>query len=80
MGRDIRCAALSPERARERITAQGMDPWRVNDLIELYGLYAAGHAAAVSDDIERLLGRTSRSLAEFVTDHREAFLTGTHPG
>ncbi|MEU7745544.1 NAD(P)H-binding protein [Nonomuraea sp. NPDC049158] len=72
-GSTVRYSALSPEQARDQLTAAGLDPWRVDGLIELYGFYASGHAAAVSDDIERLLGRAPRSLAEFAADHRQAF-------
>ncbi|MCA2223542.1 NmrA family NAD(P)-binding protein [Nonomuraea aurantiaca] len=79
-GSNVRYSALSPEQARDQLTAAGLDPWRVDGLIELYGFYASGHAAAVSDDIERLLGRAPRSLAEFVADYRQAFSASTHPG
>ena len=78
-GSVVRYSELSPEQARDQLTAAGLDPWRVDGLIELYGFYATGHAAAVSDDIERLLGRAPRSLAEFATDHRQAFSVDTPP-
>ncbi|WP_188306462.1 hypothetical protein [Streptomyces sp. CBMA123] len=34
----------------------GWDPWRAEGMVELYGLYAAGHAFAVSPDVEKLSG------------------------
>jgi uncharacterized protein YbjT (DUF2867 family) len=66
-----RYLAVSPDQAREAMA--GLDPWRVEGLIELYGIYAAGYAAEVSGDVAHLLGRPPRSLAEFAADHRDAF-------
>jgi hypothetical protein len=36
-------------------------------------LYETGAAAGVSADIERLLGRSPRTFAEFAGDHRAAY-------
>jgi uncharacterized protein YbjT (DUF2867 family) len=72
VGRDVAYDAIAPERARAAMLSAGLDSWRADGLIELYGMYAAGDAAAVSDDVPRLLGRPARSLHEFLTEHAAA--------
>ncbi|MFD7590324.1 NAD(P)H-binding protein [Kitasatospora sp. NPDC059811] len=72
-GRPVAYTALAPEAALAGMLDAGWDQWRAEGMVELYGLYAAGYAAAVSPDVEKLTGRPARSFAEFAAEHAAAF-------
>ncbi|MFJ2577921.1 hypothetical protein [Kitasatospora aureofaciens] len=72
-GRPVDYTAVAPEAALAGMFDAGWDPWRAEGMVELYGLYAAGYASAVSSDVEKLTGRPARSFAEFATDHAAVF-------
>ncbi|MFD8787000.1 NAD(P)H-binding protein [Kitasatospora sp. NPDC059599] len=72
-GREVAYAAVAPEQALAGMLGAGWDPWRAEGMVELYGLYAAGGASAVSPDVEKLTGRPARSFAEFAAEHEAAF-------
>jgi len=36
-------------------------------------LFAAGHAATVTDEVAKVTGRPSQTFAQFAADHRVAF-------
>ncbi|MFF3074008.1 NAD(P)H-binding protein [Kitasatospora sp. NPDC057904] len=72
-GRTVRYTAVAPDAALAGMLDAGWDPWRAEGMVELYGLYAAGHASAVSPDVEKLTGRPARSFAEFAAEHAGAF-------
>ncbi|MBD0693116.1 NAD(P)H-binding protein [Streptomyces sp. CBMA123] len=72
-GHPVAYTALAPEAALDGMLGTGWDPWRAEGMVELYGLYAAGRASAVSSDVEKLTGRPPRSFAEFATEHADAF-------
>ncbi|MFJ8476906.1 NAD(P)H-binding protein [Kitasatospora sp. NPDC094011] len=72
-GHPVAYTALTPETALDGLLGLGWNPWRAEGMVELYGLYAAGHASAVSPDVEKLTGRPPRSFAEFAAEHADAF-------
>ena len=51
----------------------GVPEYTVEGLVELFDIYEKGYAAAVSPDVERVLGRPPRTFEAFVEDHRAAF-------
>ncbi|MGA5820271.1 NAD(P)H-binding protein [Kitasatospora sp. NPDC094028] len=71
--RPVAYTAVPPEQALAGMLAAGWQPWRAEGMVELYGLYAAGHASAVSPDVARLTGRPPRSFAEFAAEHAAVF-------
>lgn len=72
-GTPVAYTAVAPEAALAGMLGAGWDAWRAEGMVELYGLYAAGRAAAVSSDVEKLTGRPARSFAEFVAEHAQLF-------
>ncbi|AJT69009.1 hypothetical protein T261_7411 [Streptomyces lydicus] len=78
LGREIIYRAATPGQARAALLDAGLDEWRASGLVELYGMYAAGEAATVTEEIPRLLGRPARSLTAFLTEHAPA-LRATPP-
>ncbi|MGK4580022.1 SDR family oxidoreductase [Kitasatospora sp. HPMI-4] len=72
-GRTVDYLPVAPEAALTEMLKAGWDAWRAEGMVELYGLYAAGHAATVSADVEKLTGRPARSFADFAAEHSAAF-------
>ncbi|MEU1625053.1 SDR family oxidoreductase [Streptomyces sp. NPDC020096] len=72
LSQEVAYRALTPDQARAALLGTGMDEWQAGGLVELYGMYAAGEAAAVTDAVPRLLGRPARSLGAFLTEHASA--------
>ncbi len=52
----------------------GVPAETVDRLGELWGMYAAGHAEAVSPDVERVAGRPPYTFRQFAEDHRTLWL------
>lgn len=57
----------------EQLRGYGMSEWNVAGLLELFELYAQGHAADVTANAEAILGRPPRRWEEFAVDHASAF-------
>ncbi|MFI9318650.1 NAD(P)H-binding protein [Kitasatospora aureofaciens] len=72
-GHPVAYTALTPEVALEGLLGMGWERWRAEGMVELYGLYAAGRASAVSPDVDKLTGRPPRTFAEFTAEHAEVF-------
>ena len=51
----------------------GMPQWNARAVTELYGIFAAGEAAGITDTIERITGRAPISFDRFARDHAAAF-------
>ncbi|GAB2749632.1 NmrA family NAD(P)-binding protein [Kitasatospora kifunensis] len=69
LGRQVEYQAAEPAAALSAMLEAGWDRWRAEGMVELYGLYAAGHASMVSLDVEKLTGRPARSFAQFTVEH-----------
>jgi uncharacterized protein YbjT (DUF2867 family) len=72
-GREVAYYAAEPAAALAGMLAAGFDQWRAEGLVELYGYYAGGAAAAPAPDVAKLTGREPRALAGFLAEHAEAF-------
>ncbi|MFG3254897.1 SDR family oxidoreductase [Streptomyces sp. NPDC048172] len=72
LGRDVTYHALTPEQIRAALLDTGMAPWQADGIVELYGMYEAGEASAVTGTVTELLGRAPRSLDTFLADHSTA--------
>jgi prepilin-type processing-associated H-X9-DG protein len=55
------------------LAGAGLPGWLVERLVELNIMMADGHAAGVTDEVARLIGRQPRTFAQFAADHRAAF-------
>lgn len=73
LGRKIEFVNLSPEALKEALLSAGVPEWNADALIDLQRLYREGKASAVTEDVKRILGRESRSLAQFLKENRGAF-------
>ena len=72
-GREIRYVDLPIEQFKQALLASGVPEWSANALIDLQQLYRRGGARAVTDDVERLLGRKPISFEQFSRDYVSAF-------
>lgn len=73
LGRPITYPSPAPWTFARRELAAGRPLAFVIVMLGIYTTVRLGLAGRVSGDVERLLGRPPRSLAEYATDYREAF-------
>ena len=72
-GRQVRSVDLGPDAFRQALAGAGLPGWLVDGLVETHTLFAAGHAATVTDEVAKVTGRPPRTFAQFAADHRVAF-------
>ncbi|MBM3484735.1 MAG: SDR family oxidoreductase [Alphaproteobacteria bacterium] len=73
LGRPIRYEPISAEEGHRRLRAAGSAEWHATVLSEIYTFFRAGEGARVDSAVERVTGRTARSMESFIADHRAAF-------
>jgi uncharacterized protein YbjT (DUF2867 family) len=71
-GSTVSYEAVSPQAYEARLLAAGVPSWRAFDLSHIASAYRPSDNA-VSPDLAMLLGRSPRSLLEFLEDHRGFF-------
>jgi uncharacterized protein YbjT (DUF2867 family) len=78
LGHPIRYRAISGAEAGAGIVAGEPGAWQREGMIELLGLYGSGAAAAVTDDLPRLIGRTGHSLEDYLAVNAAAVRAAEH--
>lgn len=73
LSREIRFVNLPPDKFKEALLSAGVSEWSANALVDLQRLYREGNAAAVTQDVEQVLGQPPIRLEQFVDDHKSAF-------
>jgi uncharacterized protein YbjT (DUF2867 family) len=73
LGKPVNYVPIPPEAFGQSLRQFGMPPWHIEATLDYEADVAAGHAAQVTDDVARILGRAPRSFAQFVRDHIAAF-------
>lgn len=73
LGRPIAFAASTAEEDREAMVSAGLPPQVAEDNARALGLFAAGEADYVTEDVPKLLGRPARTFEQFATDYAAAF-------
>lgn len=72
-GRSINYVPISPEQFRAGALGAGLPEWLVSALERLNELFAAGHAAGVTDAVRRVGQTEPTTFDQFARDHAEAF-------
>jgi uncharacterized protein YbjT (DUF2867 family) len=73
-GRDVAYHPITMEQARARLQAEGSSRQQIDAFLAIAAYQkAGGPTSAVSDNVERILGRPPRSIHDFVQDHADAF-------
>lgn len=68
LGLRIQYVDEEPQRWRERLVTGGSPDWLADGLVEIYADYAARGGVPVSGVVERVLGRSARSMRTFTED------------
>ncbi len=74
LGREICYPSPSLWRYRRQMKGDGFPAGIINLTSMMYIMGRLGLSAGVTDDLERLLGRTPTSMAQFVRDHAELWM------
>jgi uncharacterized protein YbjT (DUF2867 family) len=73
IGREIRYLDVPGDALKAGLLEAGLEEWLVDDLVTLNAAFVGGAGEGVTDDVERLTGRSARNFVEFVTDYADAF-------
>lgn len=73
IGREIRFVNLPPADYKQALLSAGLPEWNVDALIDLQQFYREDKAAAVTPEVEEILGRKPTSFNQFLQDYRDAF-------
>jgi uncharacterized protein YbjT (DUF2867 family) len=71
-GREIAYEPETLEQARESRRPSGAPDWEIEGWVTSYAALAAGDLEPPSDDVERILGRAPRPLADVLREHPES--------
>lgn len=74
LGRVVEYVAVSPEDARESMSATRMPLWMIDAMLELYGAVRAGHLSVVFKDYTEVTGKKPILFSEFVLNHNNDFV------
>lgn len=72
-GHTVTYVPISPDQAKQAMTAMGMTEMLADAMNELYALAPAGHLVHVVDTVEKVTGRLPLSFQQFAEDHGAAF-------
>jgi uncharacterized protein YbjT (DUF2867 family) len=72
-GKAIRFVDVSPDQARKEMLAAGWPEWLATSMTALYGVFATGHAAAISRVVEELTSYPPRSFDDWARENAAAF-------
>ena len=73
LGKAVRYVPVPEPQARQGMIGSGMPEWTADAILDLQHFYDAGKAGAISEDVERVTGRTPISFDKFARDFRDAF-------
>lgn len=73
IGRPLDYVDVPPADARAAMLGSGMPEWLVDNVLILFGLIRTGALAGITGDVQDLLKRQPRRLADFATEYAEAF-------
>lgn len=73
LGRKVAYVDVPPEDAKKGMLGAGMPEWLVDDLLALYGIFSAGHAAVVSKAVEEVTKKPARTFDQFAKDFARFF-------
>ena len=73
IGRPVSYVDVPAEGYRSTLGGAGVPDWMADSVVATYQQIRAGHAATVTDGVQRLSGRPARSYREFAEEHRGDF-------
>jgi uncharacterized protein YbjT (DUF2867 family) len=72
-GKPVKYVDIPPEDARKAMLGMGMPSWAVDDMVGMYGFFAAGYGAATTDVIQKAAKAKPRTFAQFAKENAEVF-------
>jgi uncharacterized protein YbjT (DUF2867 family) len=75
--RPVKYVDMSEEAQRKSMLGLGMPEWQVNAVLELQQYYTNGQGGAVTDVLQRLLGRAPVKLEQFSEEFKDSFRSQT---
>tara|TARA_R110002110_G_scaffold125593_9_gene303801 strand:- start:312 stop:1166 length:855 start_codon:yes stop_codon:yes gene_type:complete len=73
-GQSITAAPLSADDSKAAMMAGGMQDEVAAAMVELASIAPKGYLGSIETTVSDVLGRPARSMRDFVTDHRDAFV------
>ncbi len=73
LGHQVRYIDVPADQYRANLGQAGLPDWIVNSLVGLYQGIRQGHAATVTNEVEKATGRPARAYRDFAEDHKGAF-------
>jgi uncharacterized protein YbjT (DUF2867 family) len=70
LGHDVAYIDVAPEAFAQNLRGFGLPDSQITDILALFDVFKAGHAATVTPDVAQLLGREPRTIADFAHDYR----------
>jgi uncharacterized protein YbjT (DUF2867 family) len=70
---EVRYVDVPPDDFRPSLLRAGLPEWLADSIIALHRSIREGHAATVTNEVEKATGRPARSYRQFAEDHRDAF-------
>lgn len=74
IGRPVSYVDVPAEDYPSTLDGAGVPDWRAASIVGLYPGIRAGHAATVTDGVQKLSGRSARSYREFAEAHKADFV------
>jgi uncharacterized protein YbjT (DUF2867 family) len=74
LGKPIKYVDVPREAAKQSMIDSGMPAWLAEAISQLMDAAREGRMAAVSPDVQKILGRPGRTLEQFLVDNRAAFV------
>jgi NAD(P)H dehydrogenase (quinone) len=72
--REVDYQDLAEAQAKEQMLARGLDPWRVDGLLELYDWIRHGAAGSVTSTVYELTGDDPHTIEDWLSEMRGAFV------
>jgi uncharacterized protein YbjT (DUF2867 family) len=72
-GKPVKYVDIPPEEARKAMLGMGMPSWAVDDMVGMYGFFAAGYGAATTDVVQKVGKAKPRTFAQFAKENAETF-------
>jgi hypothetical protein len=69
----VRYVDVPPAETRAQMIGAGLPEWLADDMVTLHASIAGGSSAAISPDVEKILGRAPRPFEDFARDYADAF-------
>jgi uncharacterized protein YbjT (DUF2867 family) len=73
LGREVHYVDVAPDQFEQSLRSVGVPAWNAAALTELYQIYRAHAAEAVTDEVQKATGRPPADVGDWLTRHREAF-------